>query len=87
MPLGELKQLTQTLRVGVLSILHNLSVLKKKTVSMLRVIRLVKSILITRIITFNPKTGGYKEVGTPGTENLMERFPGHYEQVNGEVSY
>jgi DNA polymerase elongation subunit (family B) len=33
---------------------------------------------------FNPKTGGYKEVGTPGTENLMERFPGHYEQVNGE---
>jgi hypothetical protein len=33
---------------------------------------------------FNPKTGGYKEVGSPGTENLMERFPGHYEQVNGE---
>jgi len=33
---------------------------------------------------FNPKTGGYKEVGSPGTENLMERFPGHYEKVNGE---
>ena len=33
---------------------------------------------------FNPKTGGYKEVGSPGTENLMERFPGHYEEVNGE---
>ena len=33
---------------------------------------------------FNPKTGGYKEVGAPGTENLMERFPGHYEEVNGE---
>ncbi len=32
---------------------------------------------------FNPKTGGYKEVGTPGTEDLMERFPGHYEKVNG----
>ena len=32
---------------------------------------------------FNPKTGGYKEVGAPGTENLMERFPGHYEKVNG----
>jgi len=32
---------------------------------------------------FNPKTGGYKEVGAPGTENLMERFPGHYEIVNG----
>lgn len=32
---------------------------------------------------FNPKSGGYKEVGTPGTENLMERFPGHYEKVNG----
>ncbi len=33
---------------------------------------------------FNPKTGGYKEVGSTGTENLMERFPGHYEKVNGE---
>jgi len=32
---------------------------------------------------FNPKTGGYKEVGSTGTENLMERFPGHYEKVNG----
>ena len=32
---------------------------------------------------FNPKSGGYKEVGAPGTENLMERFPGHYEKVNG----
>ena len=32
---------------------------------------------------FNPKSGGYKEVGAPGTENLMERFPGHYEIVNG----
>ena len=32
---------------------------------------------------FNPKTGGYKEVGSIGTENLMERFPGHYEKVNG----
>jgi len=33
---------------------------------------------------FNPKTGGYKEVGSTGTENLMERFPNHYEKVNGE---
>ena len=32
---------------------------------------------------FNPKTGGYKEVGSTGTEDLMERFPGHYEKVNG----
>ena len=32
---------------------------------------------------FNPKSGGYKEVGAPGTENLMDRFPGHYEVVNG----
>ena len=32
---------------------------------------------------FNPKTGGYKEVGSTGTESLMERFPGHYEKVNG----
>lgn len=31
----------------------------------------------------NPKTGKYKEVGSVGTENLMERFPGHYEKVNG----
>lgn len=33
---------------------------------------------------FNPKSGGYKEIGEPGTDNLMERFPGHYEKVNGE---
>jgi len=33
---------------------------------------------------FNPKSGGYKEVGTPGTENLMERFPGAFEEVNGK---
>lgn len=32
---------------------------------------------------FNPKSGGYKEVGAPGTEGLMEKFPGHYEIVNG----
>lgn len=32
---------------------------------------------------FNPKSGGYKEVGAPGTERLMERFPGHYEVVKG----
>ena len=32
---------------------------------------------------FNPKTGGYKEVGSPGTEDLMDKFPGHYEKVNG----
>ena len=31
----------------------------------------------------NPKTGKYKEVGSVGTENLMERFPGHYQKVNG----
>ena len=33
---------------------------------------------------FNPKTGGFKEVGSKGTENLMEKFPGHYEKVNGK---
>jgi len=33
---------------------------------------------------FNPKSGGYKEVGAPGTENLMERFPGAFEEVNGK---
>ena len=32
---------------------------------------------------FNPKTGGYREVGSKGTENLMERFPGKFEIVNG----
>ena len=33
---------------------------------------------------FNPKSGGYKKVGSPGTENLMSRFPGSFEKVNGE---
>jgi len=33
---------------------------------------------------FNPVTGGYREVGSKGTENLMERFPGKFEQVNGK---
>jgi DNA polymerase elongation subunit (family B) len=33
---------------------------------------------------FNPKSGGYKEVGAKGTENLMERFPGAFEKVGGK---
>ena len=33
---------------------------------------------------FNPKSGGYKEVGAKGTENLMKRFPGAFEKVNGK---
>ena len=32
---------------------------------------------------FNPKSGKYKEIGAPGTEGLMEKYPGHYEKVNG----
>ena len=32
---------------------------------------------------FNPKTGKYREVGFPGTENLLEKFPGVYEVVKG----
>jgi len=27
----------------------------------------------------NPKTGGYKKNGEPGTENLLEKFPGKFE--------
>lgn len=27
---------------------------------------------------YNPKTGNYKEVGSPGTENLMVKYPGKY---------
>ena len=33
---------------------------------------------------FNPKSGGYKKVGSAGTENLMDKFPGSFEKVNGE---
>jgi DNA polymerase elongation subunit (family B) len=32
----------------------------------------------------NPKTGKYKKIGTPGTENLMDRFPNVYEIWNGD---
>jgi DNA polymerase I len=27
----------------------------------------------------NPKTGGYKQIGEPGTDRLMDRFPGKFE--------
>lgn len=27
----------------------------------------------------NPKSGGWKKIGDPGTENLLDRFPGKYE--------
>lgn len=33
---------------------------------------------------YNPKTGGYREKGSKGTENLMEKFPGKFEQITGE---
>ena len=32
----------------------------------------------------NPKSGGYREKGSKGTENLMERFPGKFEEVTGQ---
>ena len=31
----------------------------------------------------NPESGGFKKVGIPGTENLMERFPGKFLEVKG----
>jgi DNA polymerase elongation subunit (family B) len=31
----------------------------------------------------NPKTGGYKQIGEPGTENLLDRFPGKFEIWTG----
>lgn len=33
---------------------------------------------------FNPKTGGYRLVGSKGTENLMHRFPNVYEVIKGK---
>ena len=27
----------------------------------------------------NPKTGGYKKIGDPGTENLLQKYPGKFE--------
>jgi DNA polymerase elongation subunit (family B) len=27
----------------------------------------------------NPKTGGYKQIGEPGTENLLQKYPGKFE--------
>lgn len=32
----------------------------------------------------NPKTGGYRKVGSPGTENLLGRFPNVYEIWSGQ---
>ena len=32
----------------------------------------------------NPKTGKYKKIGEPGTENLLERFPKVYQIWNGQ---
>ena len=31
----------------------------------------------------NPKTGNYRKVGTPGTDGLMEKYPGSYEIWGG----
>ena len=36
---------------------------------------------------FNPKTGGYKEVGSTGTENLMERFPNHFDGEFNQANF
>jgi len=32
----------------------------------------------------NPKTGKYKKIGSPGTENLLDKYPNAYEIWNGE---
>lgn len=32
----------------------------------------------------NPKSGGYKKIGEPGTEGLLEKYPGKFEVWNGE---
>jgi len=32
----------------------------------------------------NPKTGKYKKIGEPGTENLLDKYPGKYEIWPGE---
>ena len=31
----------------------------------------------------NPKTGNYKEIGEPGTENLLQKYPGKYDIWTG----
>lgn len=31
----------------------------------------------------NPKTGNYRKIGTPGTEDLLEKYPGKYEIWSG----
>ena len=31
----------------------------------------------------NPKTGGYRKIGSPGTEDLLERYPGKFEVWTG----
>jgi DNA polymerase elongation subunit (family B) len=31
----------------------------------------------------NPKTGGYKQIGEPGTENLLQKYPGKFEIWTG----
>lgn len=33
---------------------------------------------------YNPKSGGYKMIGEPGTENLLQRFPGSFEIKTGK---
>jgi len=32
---------------------------------------------------FNPQSGGYREDGDPGTENILQKFPGKFEEVTG----
>jgi DNA polymerase elongation subunit (family B) len=43
-----------------------------------------KIYLDNELYYINPKTGNYKKIGDPGTENLMDKYPGKYEIWSGK---
>lgn len=46
--------------------------------------QIAKIYLANEAYYMNPKSGGYKKVGSPGTENLTERYPNKFEMWMGE---
>jgi DNA polymerase elongation subunit (family B) len=45
--------------------------------------RISKIYLDNELYYVNPKTGKYKQIGEPGTDGLMEKYPGKYEIWSG----
>lgn len=46
--------------------------------------KISKIYLENELYYMNPKTGGYRKIGEPGTDGLLDRYPGKYEIWSGK---